>query len=642
MANFTPNQNDYKDLTPFKTWLKYQINTWGLNSFPFVESDFDDLTNYAMMMKLMKHFNILIENQNMVEEDVTKLYGAFTELQNYINNFFDNLDLQEEVNAKLDEMVEDGTLPEIVGQYIDNYLIVNVRNHGAVGDGITDDTDAINTAIQYAKTNNINKVFIPSGTYLINGTIVLTNKLNIYGAGKNQTQLKNGNNGVTTIPMITTENYNQLSNAIQYISIHDMNITSNGLRSIYDIVLHNISYSNIYNIYFDRLNIIDLNETDLHGIYIKRDASCTSESVINKIYNCQIRNGKIKLEYTTDNYVTNNEIWASNCQDCSLELKRSFNNSISDNQFVGGFIYGCIYFNYDSGSPTISGNKIVNNYFDGSYGVVNTTDAIHVSTNLQDTLISNNLFYISKKNSIYVDDNYFIRRCIISNNIFQESNRLDNNYNDIYSINSSNEANIITNNTFYNNNKTNKGYAIAYDCTSSNAASKSIITNNSIEYPSGYNTYNLNKYHIILKNNSKFLNEDEDYIVAQQTSSQALTTDSVINLNSTIASSGNGLSINNNAITIGQYSGINNLAISGFIVCYGTLNKNKNIQVLKNNQVVYFKQFQPTSNNFDVNIDCIVPVAANDVITLKLTAADDNTITTIGSTATNQFTFKSI
>ena len=67
MANFTPNQNQYNNMTPFKTWLVYQINTWGLNNFPFVESDFDDLTNYAMMMKLMKHFNVLIENQNMVE-----------------------------------------------------------------------------------------------------------------------------------------------------------------------------------------------------------------------------------------------------------------------------------------------------------------------------------------------------------------------------------------------------------------------------------------------------------------------------------------------------------------------------------------------------------------------------------------------
>lgn len=140
MPNFTPNQNDYNNMTPFKTWLKYQINTWGLNSFPFVESDFDDLTNYAMMMKLMKHFNTLIENQNMVEEDITNLYNAFTELQTYIleqisdvnenfenlqdyvNNYFDNLDVQNEINNKLDEMVESGELPQMVLDALVNKL----------------------------------------------------------------------------------------------------------------------------------------------------------------------------------------------------------------------------------------------------------------------------------------------------------------------------------------------------------------------------------------------------------------------------------------------------------------------------------------------------------------------------------------
>lgn len=132
MANFTPNQNDYKNLTPFKTWLKYQINTWGLNSFPFVESDFDDLTNYAMMMKLMKHFNVLIENQNMVEEDMTNLYNAFTELQTYLFDEF--ADYKSELNASFDEYKNqvDGEIEEFetditadfneLHDFVDNYF----------------------------------------------------------------------------------------------------------------------------------------------------------------------------------------------------------------------------------------------------------------------------------------------------------------------------------------------------------------------------------------------------------------------------------------------------------------------------------------------------------------------------------------
>ncbi len=118
-ANYTPNQNEYKNLTPFKSWLMLQINTWGMTNFPFVESDFDELTNYGMLMKMMKALNDVISNQNDVEEDMTNLFNAFTELQTYVNNYFDNLDIEEEVDKKLDEMVEDGTLETIIAKYFD-------------------------------------------------------------------------------------------------------------------------------------------------------------------------------------------------------------------------------------------------------------------------------------------------------------------------------------------------------------------------------------------------------------------------------------------------------------------------------------------------------------------------------------------
>ena len=117
--DYKPEQNEYKNMTPFKTWLMYQINTWGVNNFPFLENDFDQLTNYGMMMKLMKALNDNITNQNLVEEDMTKLYEAFTELQTYIDNYFDNLDVQEEIDNKLDEMAESGELADIIAQYLE-------------------------------------------------------------------------------------------------------------------------------------------------------------------------------------------------------------------------------------------------------------------------------------------------------------------------------------------------------------------------------------------------------------------------------------------------------------------------------------------------------------------------------------------
>ena len=52
-------------------------------------------------------------------EALKEVQNLMTELQTYVSDYFDNLDVQEEVNNKLDEMVEDGTLSDIIGQYVD-------------------------------------------------------------------------------------------------------------------------------------------------------------------------------------------------------------------------------------------------------------------------------------------------------------------------------------------------------------------------------------------------------------------------------------------------------------------------------------------------------------------------------------------
>ena len=48
---------------------------------------------------------------------------AVTELQNYVKNYFDNLDVQEEINNKLEEMAEDGTLQEIISEYLNSRAV---------------------------------------------------------------------------------------------------------------------------------------------------------------------------------------------------------------------------------------------------------------------------------------------------------------------------------------------------------------------------------------------------------------------------------------------------------------------------------------------------------------------------------------
>lgn len=68
----------------------------------------------------------VINNNAEVTQDYIDLTNEYTqkfiELKEYVDTYFDNLDVQEEINNKLDAMVEDGTLQTL----IDNFLQPNV------------------------------------------------------------------------------------------------------------------------------------------------------------------------------------------------------------------------------------------------------------------------------------------------------------------------------------------------------------------------------------------------------------------------------------------------------------------------------------------------------------------------------------
>ena len=62
--------------------------------------------------------NTLIPTVNNNGEAVAELQGLYIELKNYVDNYFKNLDVQDEINNKLDQMVQDGTLQVIIDQFL--------------------------------------------------------------------------------------------------------------------------------------------------------------------------------------------------------------------------------------------------------------------------------------------------------------------------------------------------------------------------------------------------------------------------------------------------------------------------------------------------------------------------------------------
>ena len=94
---------------------------------------------YARVNMLIRMFNKLSKNtKTTVEEYINK----FNELHDYVHDYFDNLDVQEEINNKLDDMAEDGTLQGLFTGY---GLEIGEDNKVKVkaGEGITVNADGV-------------------------------------------------------------------------------------------------------------------------------------------------------------------------------------------------------------------------------------------------------------------------------------------------------------------------------------------------------------------------------------------------------------------------------------------------------------------------------------------------------------------
>lgn len=136
---------------------------------------------YARVNMLIRMFNKLSKN---TKETVEEYINKFNELHDYVQDYFDNLDVQEEINNKIDAMVEDGTFSEVLGIYpelegevgvvANFYTYGDVYRYGAKCDGTTDDTTALNNAITNALAFGI--------PVRLHGKIYVSETINTHGA----------------------------------------------------------------------------------------------------------------------------------------------------------------------------------------------------------------------------------------------------------------------------------------------------------------------------------------------------------------------------------------------------------------------------------------------------------------------------
>lgn len=95
--------------------FKHLVMTIGELPTTFVES----MSYYEALAWLVNYMEkTLLPAVNGNAEATKELQEAFVELKNYVDNYLDNLDLQTDINNKLDAMAESGQLAEIINEQI--------------------------------------------------------------------------------------------------------------------------------------------------------------------------------------------------------------------------------------------------------------------------------------------------------------------------------------------------------------------------------------------------------------------------------------------------------------------------------------------------------------------------------------------
>lgn len=115
----------------FKTFCNFVL--------PLVYSD--ELSYYEQICKTSEKLNEIIAQTNLNTQQIA-------EMKEFMDNYFSNLNIQNEINNKLDQMAQDGTLAQIINENIFNELngrVTNLEGENAQNQtNITANTNAIN------------------------------------------------------------------------------------------------------------------------------------------------------------------------------------------------------------------------------------------------------------------------------------------------------------------------------------------------------------------------------------------------------------------------------------------------------------------------------------------------------------------
>lgn len=379
------------DLRPFRFWCQKVL--------PLVYDD--ELSYYELLCKVVDYLNKTMENVNSLSENFDELQSAFNTLKNYVDDYFKNLDVQEEINKKLDEMAINGYFDDLISKYlaksiplpIDYTYIKNANVNDIIRNHLS-----FNNNIELTENLKLNELYCRDGIIsnfgisVINETKYTTvvdkkdNTITIADVDKFAVgdKIRIGddefifatiseiNNNILTLD---TNIYIEVGNVVtkltnnvvlENLTFNNMEITiSNNIAQIKNCTFNNCVVKLTGGIFYVENCVFNKTNT----LYFKTGKSLINNNHYNSCYK------SIECQLSFENKITNNIIdgfSTSNLYAIGIEITNTKdynhlgmtqNNTISENIVngcnygVAGSIIGGIHLNYFACNNIISNNK---------------------------------------------------------------------------------------------------------------------------------------------------------------------------------------------------------------------------------------------------------------------------------------------
>jgi hypothetical protein len=262
-----------------------------------------------------------------------------------------------------------GNLSNAVGRTVHQKLqeTISVQDFGAVGDGVTDDSPAFQAAADYLDSVSGGRLYIPSGSYLLNSTVNFAfSSILVYGAtmGSKTTII----NGSSNSPAFL---FGDRTNTYGSVTIRDLTFgAKSGITPVYnccaiefskllEVTIDNILISNFPASLYNALIIEDC--LNLYGSNVRVN-NCLSDAV--RIKGCTDTN------FTSSRSDNNTGVgwYFENCGGIYFESVTAFGNSTA--YYLGpgsGIGNRQAFFSQCIGDSSVFSNWVISSLFEGYF-----------------------------------------------------------------------------------------------------------------------------------------------------------------------------------------------------------------------------------------------------------------------------------